>query len=102
MTVLYCSMNDVVNVLSQSGVDLRLDDIPPAPTDGDVLNDASTIIDEFCANRYSPTWLVQSDWIRHRCKNIAAFLLCERRGNPVPSGVQTQWDRYVGDGEHPG
>lgn len=93
-TLLYCSQNDLQNRLSADGVAYRVDDNPPT-TLGDVLTDASTIVDEHLYSLYDPAQLVNSDWVRERAADIASYLLCERRGNPVPPGIQAKYERTM-------
>ncbi len=93
-TTLYCQQTDVQNRLSADGVNYRIDDVPPS-TLGDVLTDASTQIDEHLFFLYDPAQLATSDWVRERCADIAACLLCERRGNPVPPGIQAKYERTM-------
>lgn len=92
-TTAYCVMNDVKNILSTSGVTLRLDDTPPTAADGDVIDDASRLIDEYLLLFYSEANLALSPWVKHRCAEMAAYLLCERRGNPVPTGLARRYER---------
>lgn len=94
MTIPYCSQNDLLNRLSADGVNYRIDDNPPVAL-GDVIIDASSQIDEHLFFLYDPTQLVQSDWVRERCADIAAYLLCERRGNPVPPGIEAKFVRTM-------
>lgn len=94
-TTAYCVLADVKNILSTSAVTLRLDDTPPTAADGDVLDDASRLIDEHCLLFYSEANLALSPWVKHRCAEIAAYLLCERRGNPVPTGLVRRFKRAL-------
>lgn len=94
MTTAYCSQNDIQNRLSADGITYRTDDNPPTSL-GDVIVDASTMIDEHLYYLYSPTQLGSSDWVRERCADIASYMLCERRGNPVPPGIAQKYDRAI-------
>ena len=89
----YCTIANIQDRLSINGVTLRLDDVPPDEW-GDVLNEAATIIDEHCFTRYS-TNLQQSAWVVYRATDIAAQLLCERRGNPAPAVVAKRAARAI-------
>lgn len=97
----YCTLTDVYNRLSREGVDLRLDDAPP-DVDADVLDDAASIIEEFCRVQYAPAQLSASRWVNQRCTDIASYLLCERRGNPVPKSIERSWRQYVDNDGRPG
>ena len=93
-TTLYCAISDVQNRLSADGVTYRTDDAPPT-ANGDVLDEASREIDWYCLTQYAETDLATSRWVKHQCAVIASYLLCERRGNPVPSGIARKYDRLV-------
>lgn len=95
-TATYCTLADLQNRLSATGVALRIDDSPPT-TLGDVLDDAAAEIDMYCALHYSPDQLAQSRWIKSKCTDIATFLLCERRGDPVPPGIAAKFDRATAE-----
>jgi phage gp36-like protein len=91
---LYCLIADVQNRLSADGVTYRTDDTPPVSY-GDVLDDASRTIDEYLLGRYSDGVLSANGWVKHRCADIAAYLLCERRGNPPPSGIARKYEAAI-------
>lgn len=90
----YCTIADVQNRLSADGVTYRTDDTPPT-TYGDVLDEASREIDFYLFSRYDADLLASSNWVKHQCAVIAAFLLCERRGNPVPRGIAGKYERTI-------
>ncbi len=94
MTIPYCSLTDLQNRLSADGVTYRTDDDPPTLY-GDVIIDASSQIDEHLYFLYDPTQLALSDWVRERCADLAAYLLCERRGNPPPPGIASKYERAM-------
>lgn len=91
---MYCGINDVVNVLSQDGVDYRTLDTPPTQYGG-VIDEASSIIEQYCLRLYDPSTLAQTRWITYKCANIASFLLCERAGNPAPPGIAEKNQRAM-------
>lgn len=93
VTALYCTMDDVKNILSAAGVTARLDDVPP-DDDGDVLDEAASIIDEYCYTRYGAN-LTRSRVVKHWAAALAAVALCERRGNPPPIGLVRKCDRVM-------
>lgn len=93
-TTAYCTSDDIANRLSSTGVTLRTDDTPP-DTLGDVITDASTQVDEHCRLLYTPANLAVSDWVNQRATDIAAVLLCERRGNPVPGSLMRKYERAL-------
>lgn len=94
MTLPYCTENDIINRLSLDGVTYRIDDAPPVSL-GDVIIDASSQVDEYLFAQYDPNQLTGSDWARERAADIATFLLCERRGNPVPPGIAAKFERTM-------
>lgn len=87
----YCTTSDVWHRLSTEGANLRVDDDPG--TLQEVLDDAAVLVNEHCELRYSVAQLAVSDWVRKRAADVAAALLCERRGNPVPVGMARKFDR---------
>jgi hypothetical protein len=94
-TVHYGAVTDLQNRLSSVGVALRVDDVPPEPTTGDVMNDADSVIDEHCLLAYSQANLFLSRWVNQRWSDIAAVHLCERRGNPCPPGLGRRYERTL-------
>lgn len=93
MALAYCTLNDIKDVLSTEGVDLRLDDSPPS-TYADVIDEASQSVAFYTWERYSDSTLAANLWIKHATKVVGALLLCERRGNPVPVGILERFGRY--------
>lgn len=94
-TALYCALTDVKNVLSTTGVTLRMDDTPPDSDDADILDAASREVDQYCLSAYSEENLAVSPWVKHKCKIIAAVMYCERRGNDVPGSLQRRYDAII-------
>jgi hypothetical protein len=94
-TTAYCTLTDVKNILSTNGVTLRLDDSPPTSADGDVLDDASRLIDEHLLLCYTEANLALSPWVKHATALIAAVHLCERRNNPPPNALVRRYERYM-------
>ena len=93
--VAYCTSNDIKNVLSEPGVNLRTDDTPPS-TLGDVILEASAEIDEYCLTQYDQSDLVGNNWITQRAKVIAAVKLCGRRANGIPASLQARYNTILG------
>lgn len=93
-TTAYCTIGDIQNRLSATGVTSRTDDTPPDDY-GDVIDEASRIVDESCLLMYSEANLAASGVVKHWTANIASFLLCERRGNPVPVGIASKYERVM-------
>lgn len=84
--MIFCDQDDIANVLSQSGISLRVDDVPP-DTLGEVIERASAIGTQFCGQIYSESNLADNVFFKYMVTDIAAFFLCERRGNAVPSPI---------------
>ncbi len=93
ITTAYCDLNDIKNRLSAVGVQLRTDDFPP-DTLGDVIDEASREVDEYCQPRYG-TNLSASNIVKHWTATIAAAMLCERRGNPVPNSLARRYQKTL-------
>lgn len=82
----YTSRDEVQRLLSERGVQLRLDDLAPLQQDEYIIElceDASDIINEWCEVFYDYSDLYNSRWVRIRATWIAAYLLSQRRGNPA-------------------
>ncbi len=92
-TAVYCTANDIANRLSAAGVAARVDDSPPDVL-GDVLDEASREVDEHCQPRYGSN-LASSNIVKHWCATIAATMLCERRGNPVPNSLARRYQKTM-------
>lgn len=76
----YCDTDDLLDRLSAAGVIDRADDTPPSHL-GDVIARASRKVDQFAFLLYRNR-LAASAWVRDVTADIAAHLLCRRRGNP--------------------
>ena len=95
LTTVYATQADVEQVLSVAGVLSRLDD------DGDQavndteqlrMTDAIARATETCNYylywRYDPTNLATySNLVNQWCSDLAAYVLCRARGNPVPESL---------------
>lgn len=93
-SVPYTNLTAIQNRLSANGVALRIDDVPP-DTLGDVIGEASSIIDEYAATIYTQASLQTSNLIYYKATDIAMYLLCERRGNPAPMSVGARYERAM-------
>jgi hypothetical protein len=93
---IYCAPNDIVDILSQAGVDLRSDDAPPTLYGGAAAK-AGNRIDLYCFRRYTPDNLAQSDLVKDWAATLAAYYLCIRRGNPPPQGVAIMFENAIAD-----
>ncbi len=93
ITAVYCDVNDIQNRLSAAGVAARVDDTPPDAL-GDVIDEASREVDSNCQTRYGSN-LQYSHIVKHWCTTIAATMLCERRGNPVPQSLARRYQKVM-------
>lgn len=88
----YCVRSDLSDVISSTGVALRLDDAPPGSV-SQIIDRASLDIEEYCAQRYRN--LSDSLWVTKRCAELAVYYLCLRRGNPAPIGVVQMYESCI-------
>lgn len=93
ITAVYTTLTDIQNRLSAAGVAARVDDTPP-DTLGDVLTEASREVDEHCQPRYGSN-LPFSEIVHQWATTIAATMLCERRGNPVPNSLARRYQKVM-------
>ena len=93
---IYCSPDDMADILSQSGINLRTDDTPPT-TLGNVAVKAGNQIDRYCWSSYDPADLAQSLLVTDWAAAIACYFLCCRRGNGPPNGVAILYDQALVD-----
>ena len=92
----YCTENDMADVLSQSGINLRVDDIPPSDL-ANALAKAGSEIDKFLYRTYKTEDLATSPLVRDWAAVLACWFLCLRRGNPPPPGIATLYEGVIAD-----
>lgn len=91
----YCTITDLQQRLSSSGVSLRIDD---GVGDDDVdaaIEEADQEIEQACHYLYTAASLATNTWVKHKAKSIALYFLCIRRGNPAPASVELQYTRAL-------
>lgn len=91
----YTTEEEIVNVLSQAGIDFDLDDLSaPLRTQAvkEFIEDATDIINQHAAIRYEETDLANSRWVHSRASWIAAWLFSQRRGNPAPDSLANRYE----------
>lgn len=104
LATLYCDEQDIRDILSEEGVDLRVDD----DDDGAVneteqlmitkaLNQAAAKVNQYCVRFYTPAVLATSWTVHEWASNIAARELCKRRGNPVPTSIEKEYEDTIED-----
>lgn len=92
----YCTVNDMQDVLSASGVTLRSDDAPPSLYGASIARAGNQI--DFHLNRtYDPADLATSDLVKDWAAVIACFYLCTRRGNPPAVGIDILYQGVMAD-----
>jgi hypothetical protein len=106
---LYCSTADVVALLSQLGVDARLDDDGSGSVSGgelavltQLVNYATARVKFYCAVHYDDADLATSWLVNEWATVIAAHRLSLRRCNPVPSCLRELMYGAAGEGARPG
>lgn len=94
LSYLYCTQADVENVLSAVGVQARLDDDGDGYVNTteqarmtDAINRATETCNFYLYNRYTPQNLSFSNIVNEWCSDLAAYVLCRSRGNPVPDAI---------------
>jgi hypothetical protein len=96
-TTIYTAYDDLMDILSDAGVSLRLDD----SSDGSVsaaeqlridkaLALGTTVVNEYLLKRYAVEDLALSYSVRNYAAVLAACWLCRRRGNGLPLGLAEQ------------
>jgi hypothetical protein len=61
----------------------------------DCINQATEEIDLYARQRYDQAQLATSTLINRWSVVIAARFLCQRRGNPVPDSIESEWLRIA-------
>lgn len=102
LSIVYCSTDDLRELLSAEAVDLRLDDDEDGtlePIDDSILvraiNQATARVNRYCRGRYDPEQLAQSWEVNEWTTIIAARWLCTRRCQSVPRGIAELYDECV-------
>ncbi len=89
----YTTEAQILKVVGQLGIDLRLDD--SVDRDGDVLYAVETGTDEldFYLQRYAIASIAASDWANKHATWFAIRALCQRRLNDIPETVKLECER---------
>lgn len=103
LTYLYTSRSEIDDLLSEYGVDLRLDDNDSNSIDTtesarlttNGLNIATAKCNLYLLERYDASDLYESWIVHHWATVIAARWLCKRRGNPVPESLDDEYDEVI-------
>lgn len=92
LAYLCTSADEITDLLSSEGVEVRLDDDDDDFVNGaesarlstGIINYATSRVNLFLGERYTPADLVTSWQVHDWATIIGAVKLCRRRGNPVP------------------
>lgn len=90
----YCTVEDVIEILSEEGVNYRIDDNENGHISTNEtarvqtsIDQASLRIDFWMSRKYFPATLDQSQFIMFCCVWISSRYLCRRRGGGVPTSI---------------
>ena len=80
----YTSEDEIVRILSTSGVNLRVDDLDDTTVlMTEIVNEATDMINYYCGLNYAEFDLNNSVLVRRWASWIGCYLLSQRRGNPA-------------------
>lgn len=97
----YSSRSEVESLISNVGINLRIDDdddgVISIPQEEDLLDDciaeATDTFNLYAMHYYDPEYLAGSRWVRRRVSYMAAHILGRRRGNT--SIYCSEWERIM-------
>lgn len=97
LTYTYTTEVEIRRLISSTGADQWVDDIPTDYDDYfvEVIEDATSTINQYLEKFYSPADMTNSPWVRRRATYIAAYHLTKRRGDPGLYGDDYQ--RIIGE-----
>lgn len=92
-----CTQADVVDVLSTEGVDDESRDrlVAASTVVSNAIERAGEQIKQYTFDRYATAALEGNAWAKWCCAVFAARILCQRGGDAVPTGVETQYAEFV-------
>ena len=104
LSTLYCTEEDLQNLLSEEGERLRLDDQGDGYLNAlertaltKAISYATTRVNFYCQPLYATADLSTS-WLANEWATIIATRwLCTRRGNPCPDSIQKMYDEALED-----
>lgn len=85
MPTYFTSEAEIVEVMGEAGIAMRMDDVDPEDYDttlNRIMADATDTVKLYLSGRYSVADLDASDFIHRRCTFIACYYISRRRGNP--------------------
>ena len=94
----YATVSELDRIWSEFGVTVRADhdadgDADDGIIDG-VLEEATTEVNAYLLERYTVAVCAASAWVKWATAHIAAELLGESRGNPVPQTIHDRVEKY--------
>lgn len=99
MSTNYCAAEDVERLFSTAGVLAFSDPDQDGTEDTGVLDDcieqASDEITLLIHDRYEESALAANRMVTRWATTLATYFLCQRRGNPVPETLQTEFTRII-------
>lgn len=102
LTYQYTSRTEIQDLLSYSGVKLRLgDDGSDSLSSAELarvvnaVNIATAKCNLYLLERYDASHLNDSWIVHHWATVIAARWLCKRRGNPVPESIEDEYEEII-------
>lgn len=97
----YCTVDDLVRILSSAGAiafsDHNEDGVADPGVYNDCIDQAYQEINFALHERYDPDQLENSSLINRWAAVISCYFLCHRRGNPVPESIQSEVSRILFD-----
>lgn len=97
----YCSENEIISVLSESGIDYSADDNRSGEAEGreasfvaEAIQRAEVRINQYLMQRYDLTTMPGNKWIKWCCATFAGVFLMRRRGETAPDGLINQAMEY--------
>jgi phage gp36-like protein len=103
LSIIYCSETELDQILSSFGVEVRTDDTDTGTTNetiiSAVLEQASAEINYYLFDQYPLSIIAPGGtaliWVKWACAYIGSFLLCQRRGNPVPDPLAEKYQKTI-------
>ncbi len=89
----YTDADQILRVVGQLGIDLRLDDSVDPDGDMEYAIETGTSELDFYLQKYAPSEIASSDWCQKHATYFAIRALCMRRGNDVPESVTKECER---------
>lgn len=103
LTYQYTDTDGIKAILSENGMNLRLDDSADGTVQAgelavltdSIINEATDEVNGYLLRRYRAVNLMNSWKVRRVTSVIACVMLCRRRGNSVPEDLMDEYDRVL-------